>query len=374
MWSVTDSLAIFTPPDTKNSAKVLALDMDGTIIVTASGRTFPKDANDWKIMLANIPAVLKHYDSEGFKVVILSNQVCAFKKDRSKFPAFQVKVQDVVAKLGLPIQVFLSLQDDINRKPRTGMWQTLERQNGGVEIIKKDSIFCGASTLHCSSCKTATPTLSFLSPQFAINVGVPFKTPEELWNEKPCNRPLYSLSFDPKKDLTDAVNVSMPSFSVPTSPELLLMVGLPACGKSTFCKNHLEKLGYKIVSRDVTGTVEKCLKQVESFLSAGQSVVIDNTNVDVESRARFLAVAQSMKIPARALLMTTSPGNSRHNEMASGAVRAFVLRFFGSYDHRKSKYKEPTLAEGFTEILKIPFVPSPPDHLHDLYYQYLLEK
>uniref|UniRef100_A0A0X3Q1N0 Bifunctional polynucleotide phosphatase/kinase n=1 Tax=Schistocephalus solidus TaxID=70667 RepID=A0A0X3Q1N0_SCHSO len=147
LWSVTDSLAIFTPPDTKNSAKVLALDMDGTIIVTASGRTFPKDANDWKIMLANIPAVLKHYDSEGFKVVILSNQ-SAFKKDRSKFPAFQVKVQDVVAKLGLPIQVFLSLQDDINRKPRTGMWQTLERQNGGVEIIKKDSIFCGGMPCH----------------------------------------------------------------------------------------------------------------------------------------------------------------------------------------------------------------------------------
>ncbi|VDN16864.1 unnamed protein product [Dibothriocephalus latus] len=125
-WSVTDSLAIFTPPNTKNSSKVLALDMDGTIIVPASGRVFPKDANDWKLMLTNIPEVLKRYDNEGFKVVILSNQ-SSFKKDRSKLPEFQVKVQEVVAKLGLPIQVFLSLQDDMNRKPRTGLWQALER-------------------------------------------------------------------------------------------------------------------------------------------------------------------------------------------------------------------------------------------------------
>ncbi|VDN09572.1 unnamed protein product [Dibothriocephalus latus] len=128
-------------------------------------------------------------------------------------------------------------------------------------------------------------------------------------------------------------------------------------------------------STDVTGTVEKCLKQTSSFLSAGQSVVVDNTNIDVESRSRFLAIAKQMNIPARALVMNTSPGNSRHNEMfrrLTGSSHDKINDMV--FNMMKSKYKEPTTAEGFTEVLKIPFVPAPPDHLHDLYYQYLLEK
>ncbi|OON23177.1 hypothetical protein X801_00912, partial [Opisthorchis viverrini] len=50
-WEVTKSLLIYTHPDCKSSSKIMGFDMDGTLITTASGKTFPKDANDWKYVV-----------------------------------------------------------------------------------------------------------------------------------------------------------------------------------------------------------------------------------------------------------------------------------------------------------------------------------
>lgn len=60
-------------------------------------------------------------------------------------------------------------------------------------------------------------------------------------------------------------------FSVPVSDvcvfacmfqnqELVVMVGVPASGKSTFSKQYFQPNGYVSVNRDTLGTVEKCLK------------------------------------------------------------------------------------------------------------------
>lgn len=48
--------------------------------------------------------------------------------------------------------------------------------------------------------------------------------------------------------------------SFPQSQEMILMVGAPATGKSTFRKRYLEPHGYVAVNRDTMGTMQKCVK------------------------------------------------------------------------------------------------------------------
>jgi len=42
--------------------------------------------------------------------------------------------------------------------------------------------------------------------------------------------------------------------------EFVIMVGMPASGKSTFRKKYLEPQGYVAVNRDTLGTMAKCVK------------------------------------------------------------------------------------------------------------------
>jgi bifunctional polynucleotide phosphatase/kinase len=68
---------------------------------------------------------------------------------------------------------------------------------------------------------------------------------------------------------------STPLLPSPNSPaELVLFVGYPAMGKSTFYKKHFQPAGYIHVNQDTLGTRDKCLKAVEETIKAGQSCVV----------------------------------------------------------------------------------------------------
>ena len=67
---------------------------------------------------------------------------------------------------------------------------------------------------------------------------------------------------------------------------MVVMVGYPGSGKSTFCKCHLKS--YERVNLDDLKNYSKCVSLIESSLSAGKSVVIDNTCPDVATRKRLV--------------------------------------------------------------------------------------
>ena len=79
--------------------------MDSTLITTMSGNVFPKDMNDWKILFPEIPGKLKQLKSDGFKIVVLTNQK-GINTGKVKIGDFQLKVQRVAKKLGVPLQLY----------------------------------------------------------------------------------------------------------------------------------------------------------------------------------------------------------------------------------------------------------------------------
>ena len=55
--------------------QIAAYDMDGTIITTITGKTFPKNADDWRLLQpTKLTAKLLELKSEGFAIVLISNQ------------------------------------------------------------------------------------------------------------------------------------------------------------------------------------------------------------------------------------------------------------------------------------------------------------
>lgn len=65
-------------------------------------------------------------------------------------------------------------------------------------------------------------------------------------------------------------------------PELIVFVGPPASGKSTFARHFRGE--FNILSQDELGTWKACVEQAREALLKGKSVIIDNTNRDIATR------------------------------------------------------------------------------------------
>ena len=66
--------------------------------------------------------------------------------------------------------------------------------------------------------------------------------------------------------------------------QVIVMVGYPGSGKSYFCQNNLNS--YTRINMDELKNFKKCVSLIETSLSDGQSVVVDNTSPDNASRKR----------------------------------------------------------------------------------------
>jgi bifunctional polynucleotide phosphatase/kinase len=147
-----------------------------------------------------------------------------------------------------------------------------------------------------------------------------------------------------------------------------LFVGPPASGKSTIVKRFLLPHGYVHVNRDTLQTQEKCLKAVENALKEGKSVCVDNTNPSKKTRAEYINLAKKYTLKhIRCFKMTTELELCHHlNYVRQNYTKGKVRRVPDvGYNTYKSQYEEPTVSEGFSEILKIDFVPIFDDSEHE---------
>lgn len=98
-------------------------------------------------------------------------------------------------------------------------------------------------------------------------------------------------------------------------PLLILFIGIPASGKSTFYHRVLEDLSLDYVSLDALGTQAREKSAFDAALAARRSVAVDNTNVTKALRAKYLAPAKAASRRAARSRSTTGsailwPGRS----------------------------------------------------------------
>ncbi|KAG7470786.1 hypothetical protein MATL_G00117670 [Megalops atlanticus] len=377
-WEQVGNLMLFTAAGVTASTKIAGFDIDGCIITTKSGKVFPTSPDDWRILYPEIQPRLARLLKEGYKVVFFTNQM-GIARGKLRPEVFKSKVEDVLTTLKLPVQVFVAAGKGIYRKPVMGMWEHLcEKANDGVTVDKAQSFYVGDAAGRPANWAPGKKKKDFSCSDrlFALNIGLPFQTPEEFflgWKSAPFSLPQFDpRTCDPTARLYDPPDASLTS----TRQEVVVAVGYPASGKSTFFQMHMVPKGYVYVNRDTLGSWQQCVSACERALKEGRSVAVDNTNPDMESRKRYLDVCQSAGVPCRCFLFTASLEQAKHNnrfrEMMPSQVKHARVNdiVFNSY---KNKFVTPSLSEGFSEILQIHFVPSFPDRQSEALFRQFSE-
>src|SRR5437870_11366688 len=86
-------------------------------------------------------------------------------------------------------------------------------------------------------------------------------------------------------------NDALSSSSVMSPPALVIFVGLPASGKSTYFREHFAAT-HVHVSKDLLARGARQEPLIDKALAAGQSVVVDNTNPSPAARAPLIALGR----------------------------------------------------------------------------------
>lgn len=354
-----------------------------------------------------MPTKLKQlYEEEDYRIVILSNQAgrTLHPDPKSKGPKnlgkdrvtkFKQKCGAILTQLNLPTTIYAATGRDIFRKPRTGMWSELCKDYGipEDEVDLENSIFVGDAGGRTAQLKKGSggsgaaavaKDFSCSDRNFAHNVGLTYKTPEEYFlNEAPRDfvrdfdlaaYPYPSSSGEEKKgkkkaDAADDEGNDI-LFEKKNDQELVLFVGPPGAGKSTFYWRCLEPLGYERINQDTLKSRAKCLTAAREALAAGRSVAVDNTNPDADGRAEWVRLARGAKnggggsgVPIRCVWFRTPPALCEHNDAVRALNRAAGLNpearealpklAFNSFT---SRFREPRAKEeGFQDIVALDF-------------------
>ncbi|KAF9567654.1 PNK3P-domain-containing protein [Agrocybe pediades] len=345
----------------KASEKVAALDLDGTVITMTKMKPGIPAFAWWRSL---VPDKLRELHRDGYSIVLISNQALqsnALKTWKEKIPQVGNALHDV------PFRILAATQRDRYRKPMPGMWYELERifSEEGVQIDKSKSFFVGdaAGRLYTQSKGDFAST----DRKWALNLDIPFFTPEEFFLKLAPHTKYELPGFHPSSlpHLPLVTPSSSPIIPERQQKEVVVFVGYPSLGKTTFFRKYFEPYGYVHINQDTLKTREKCVKAVEEALKAGKSCVVDNTNPSLQVRSLYVDVAKANKAPARCFLFTGSLELAWHNNLyraynlpptvAAKEAERTVLPFAALTKFRDA-YAPPAAAEGFSEIKNVNWV------------------
>ncbi|KAI9773844.1 MAG: hypothetical protein M1840_006069 [Geoglossum simile] len=250
-----------------NRRRIAGFDLDSTIIKSASGNKFGKDSSDWKWWNSIVPSTLRNLYTEGYVLVIFTNQGAVslkgdpktIKRDQKNLATFKEKVAASLNRLDLPISVYAATRRDRYRKPRTGMWEGMLEDCGlrNASLDLEGSFFVGDAAGRPAAYGSSRD-FSCCDRDFSANVGIRFHTPEEFFlKEAPKH---FTRDFDPTAYLNNnngSVSAALyaPVFSKENMIDIVMFCGGPGSGKSTFYWKHVKPLGYERVNQDVLKTV-----------------------------------------------------------------------------------------------------------------------
>ena len=322
------SILYWTPPKSHqfNSAHVLGMDLDFTIIKPIKGKIFPVDKYDWQF-IADLTSIQKHINPGGYKFVIFTNQAGLISKKTGNMDIDDFKSRwenDIYPKLKTDFQIssvylIAALYDDFFRKPTTGMWDFMETHlNGDIQVNRKESIYIGDMAGRKGD-------HSYSDLMFAVNLGVSFKIPEEFYSgiahitttakltKNMMNDPkifnpikyLAELDKTTRKNLMENnKKVSSQITKILSDLEtlyLIIYVGSPASGKSSFLKNYLDIKDTNLADNFIymsqdkfPGTPAKFIKTISQNITIGkQHIIIDNTNGTRKTREKLIKLTHS---------------------------------------------------------------------------------
>lgn len=135
--------------------------------------------------------------------------------------------------------------------------------------------------------------------------------------------------------------------------ECVILIGLPAAGKSTFFRERFAST-HDHVSKDLLRNNRHPQRRQEQLiaesLASGRSVVVDNTNPSVAVRAPLIAVARKHGADVVGYFFATDAGDAlRRNRSRQGRERVPEVAIFTA----RRRLEPPTVAEGFDRLYAV---------------------
>ncbi|KAF3551795.1 hypothetical protein DY000_02004248 [Brassica cretica] len=180
-WKAFETVIFLERDDGLNdSEKIAAFDFDGCLAKTSVEIV---GADAWSLMYPSIPEKLQSLHSQGYKLVIFTNESNIDRWKNKRQAAVDSKIgrlNSFIKRVEVPIQVFIACgvassggKDDLYRKPKAGMWQLMKKHfNSGIEIDMDKSFYVGDAAGRKGDHSDA-------DIKFAQANGLKFYTPEE---------------------------------------------------------------------------------------------------------------------------------------------------------------------------------------------------
>lgn len=273
---------------------------------TLAGGPFCTGTDDWLPIPGRIER-LNDFIREGYSLGIISNQKAKGKRLETTRQRMQ-NVYNYFIKFFPDIILMYATDESVFRKPGIG-WAYYLRFLPG-------SLYCG------DACQSTTNTerswgYADTDRQFAINIGLPFYTPEEIFPQIILPKELFEI---PKV--------------------VLILVGPPGAGKSSFAKTHpdfvhVESDAYK----SNWPRIEKAFRQA---LSVNNKVMIDATNPTRERRLQIIQIATQYSAPVGIILFLNSGKWNVRPQIQGQVCRTPVSKM--AFNVFWSRFEEPVPA------------------------------
>lgn len=284
-------------------SKIAAFDLDHTLIKPKGGFTFPKDENDFTFYNTFVLERIQDLYNKGFMIVIITNQSKLFKYKM---------IDNVLTFIKTPLIVII----------------------GNIEIRKpQKELFDYLFTLY------PTKTISNINLEKSFFVGDAggelgdFADTDKLFAQN------IGFSFIPTNQFFRKDYVKS------EERELIIMVGFPASGKSTYAKlildNHPDQ--YEIVSGDELKTEKKIIKKINEIIkNNNKNIIVDSTNVSKQKREPLIQLAKENGLkPVIIFSQTPMDKAMAFNDLRNKDQKVPKIAY---YKLRKS-WEEPDLEE-----------------------------
>ncbi|ANQ09154.1 Bifunctional polynucleotide phosphatase/kinase [Plasmodium coatneyi] len=231
-WKLVDDSLLYRivkDAEDKVYKKIFSFDLDNTLILSRSFFKPAQNEHDY-IFYADVIDFLKKKKTENYKIIIFSNQKGV---STGKISLLNIvnRVDDVIDKIGIPLECYLALKNDKYRKPRIGMYN-FAMQNNKAKIEEIIYVGDNANRIYDNNFKTKfinhlkcvysqnkvninigeiakrlKKDYTDTDLKFALNINATFYTPEELFlNIK--NNLSAEFSFNPSNLLKNVENKS----------------------------------------------------------------------------------------------------------------------------------------------------------------------